>query len=347
MALTSAAGGWTVVEEVPERVVASCLYDSADWLRGWERIGVERWTRHAYVRAGDGVLPLYETTTSPCWRGYELQCGLVGRFGNPIVFAGSPYSVYGKRGDIAAPLVEGAYATAMSWIRHGEADLLVVPNVTGAGVDSWFRAVGPPVGTVHLERTFGSDVRGTFAEHLHRLDDEIRLDVERRLRRGAERGLRVRVVSGDEAHDLVPRAFPLIADTGDDNAALFDEDALHSMLDIPGALLVAAQVGPEPVGVFFGFRRGDEVTFLGGGVDRRCRQEYSTDIALMYRSTEWAYDNGMARIEWGRDDYRFKERHGLDSTELWAMVYAPTARPELATAINGMHATRHAYLEAA
>jgi hypothetical protein len=345
----SAVSGWDLSERVPERVAASCLYDSAPWLRGWERIGIERRTRHAYVCAGEEVLPLYETTMSPFWHGYELQCGLAGRFGNPIVFAGSPYSMYGKRGPIAAPLVRGAYTTALEWIRRGDAEVLVVPNLTSAGVDSWLDVVGPPVGTVHLERTYAIDVAGTFTDHLHRVDNKIRRDVERRLRRSEERGLRVRMVEGDEAHALVPAAFPLTVDTSDKNEwpALFDEAALHGMLDIPGAMLVAAQAGDRLLGAFFGFRRGDEVTYMCGGVDYPSLGEYSTYIALMYRSTQWAYENGMRRIEWGRDNYRFKERHGLAGTELWAMVYSPTAAPELATALRGMHATLHAYIEAA
>lgn len=349
MALTE-VGQWVVLDEVPQRVDASCLYDSADWLRGWERIGIERRNRHAYVcDDNSGVLPLYETTSSPFWHGYELQCGLVGRFGSPIVFAGSAYSMYGKRGAVSSSLVRGAYATAMQWIASGDSQLLVVPNLTSDGVDSWLDAVGPPVGTVHLERTYGIDVRGSFGDHLGRLPNKIRRDVERRLRRGEERGLRVRMVRGGAAHALVSAAFPLTVDTSDKNEwpALFDEAALHGMLDIPGALLVAAQVGERLVGVFFGFERGDEVTFMCGGVDYQSLHAYSTYIALMYRATQWACDHGKRRIEWGRDNYRFKERHGLDSTELWAMVYGPTARPELATAINSMHATLHAYIEAA
>lgn len=350
MAITGVGvGQWVVVDEVPDQVRASCLYDSAGWLRGWERIGIERRERHAYVTAGPEVLPLYETTMSPFWHGYELQCGLVGRFGNPIVFAGSPYSMYGKRGAVARPLVEGAYATAMDWIARGQAEVLVVPNVTSAGVDSWLEVAGPPVGTVHLERTYSIDVQGSFGDHLYRLNNKIRRDVERRLRRAGERGLTVTVIDGADAHGLVPHAFPLTVDTSDKNEwpALFDEAALHGMLDIPGALLVAARVNDRLVGVFFGFRRGDEVTYMCGGVDYKSLHEYSTYIALMYRATQWAYDNGMRRIEWGRDNYRFKERHGLQSTELWAMVYAPAKRPELATALNGMHATLHAYIEAA
>lgn len=350
MAITGVGSGeWVVVDEVPEQVRASCLYDSAGWLRGWERIGIEKRTRHAYVCAGEDVLPLYETTMSPFWHGYELQCGLVGRFGNPIVFAGSSYSMYGKRGPIPARLVEGAYVTGMDWIAKGQADLLVVPNVTSAGVDSWLDVVGAPVGTVHLERTYSIDVQGSFGDHLYRLNNKIRRDVERRLRRAGERGLTVTIKEGDAAHALVPQAFPLTVDTSDKNEwpALFDEAALHGMLDVPGALLVAAEVDDRLVGVFFGFRRDDEVTYMCGGVDYKSLGEYSTYIALMYRATQWAYDNGMRRIEWGRDNYRFKERHGLASTELWAMVYAPTARPELATVLNGMHATLHAYIEAA
>ena len=39
------AYGWTVSDQVPDEVAASCLYDSAGWLRGWERIGIERRTQ--------------------------------------------------------------------------------------------------------------------------------------------------------------------------------------------------------------------------------------------------------------------------------------------------------------
>lgn len=321
MAVTGVESGqWVVVDDVPGRVAASCLYDSADWLRRWERIGVERRVQHAYVCAGDDVLPLYETAFSPFWHRYESQCGLVGRFGSPIVFAG-----YGTFGSVAEPLVRGAYATAMAWIERGDAEVLVVPNLTSAGVDSWREFAGPPVGTVHLARSYSTDVLGSFGERLHWLGSETR--------RAEAGGLRVRVLAGAAAHALVPAALPLIED--------FDEAALHGMLDIPGAMLVAAEADGSLVGVLFGVWRDDEVTFTCGGVDR----EHDVRTALRYRATRWAYENGVRRIEWGRD--RFNERHGVRGTELWAMVYAPRARTELATVLNGMHATLHAYIEAA
>lgn len=237
---------WMVADEV------TCA-----WLRGWERAGIERRSRHAYVCAEDDVLPLYETTDSPLWQGYEQRCGLVGRFGSPIVFAGSPYFVHGE--SVAEPLVRGAHATAMSWIEQGAADVLVVPNLTSAGVDSWREFAGPPVGTVHLARTY--TVRGSTG--LHWLD-------------GQER---VRILEGAP--------------------------------DIPGTALVAVETGGRRVGVYLGLRRGDEVTFVCG------------------------------------DHHRVMARHGLHGTELWAMVYAPTARSELATVLNGMHATLHAGIQAA
>lgn len=175
MAVTSLESArWVVADEVPVRAAHA-------WLRGWERAGIERRTRHAYVCAGDDVLPLYETTDSPLWQGYERRCGLVGRFGNPIVFAGSPYFVQGGR--VAEPLVRGAYVTAVSWIEQGAADVLVVPNLTGAGVDSWREFAGPPAGTVHLARTYSIRAGGI----LHWLDGERRvrvLDGEEAVRHG-------------------------------------------------------------------------------------------------------------------------------------------------------------------
>lgn len=346
--------GWTFGDRLPARVAASCLYDSAAWLRGWERIGVERRTRLGYVSAEPGpdgapVLPLYEVTMSPFWHGYEAQVGLVGRFGSPVVFAGSPYSMYSKRGSVPAALAAGAHATAMEWIGTGAARVLVAPNLTAAGVADWVAAVGPPVGTVLLERTYSCEVSGGFADHLGRLAPKLRRDVERRLRRAGERGLRVRVVEGERAHALVPAAYPLTVDTSDKNdwPALFDLAALHGMLEVPGALLLAAEVGERLVGAFFGFRRGTEITFMCGGVDYHSLKDFSTYVALMYHGIQWAYENGMRQMEWGRDNYRFKERHGLTGTDLYALVYAAEPDAELAGALAGMHRILSDYIEAA
>lgn len=346
--------GWSLSDRLPERVAASCLYDSDGWLRTWETIGIERRTRHGYISTepagahGSSVLPLYEVTMSPFWHGYEVQVGLVGRFGNPVIFAGSTYSMYSKRGPVPAALARGAYTTAMEWIDAGKAEVLVAPNLTGEGVASWVAAVGPPIGQVLLERTYSCELSGDFGDHLKRVTPKIRRDVERRLRRADERGLRVRMVEGPEAHALVSAAFPLTVDTSDKNdwPALFDEETLHGMLRVPGAMMVAAQVGDRLVGAFFAFRHGTEVTFMCGGVDYASLNELSTYVALMYRSTEWAYEHGMRRIEWGRDNYRFKERHGLTGTDLWALVYAPNPRPELSAALTSMHEVLSAYIEA-
>ncbi|HSV67712.1 MAG TPA: GNAT family N-acetyltransferase [Mycobacteriales bacterium] len=346
--------GWSLSDRLPELVAASCLYDSAGWLRAWETVGIERRTRHGYISTepagaqGSSVLPLYEVTMSPFWHGYEVQVGLVGRFGQPVIFAGSPYSMYSKRGSVPVALARGAYTTAMEWIGTGAAEVLVAPNLTDEGVAGWVAAVGPPVGTVLLERTYSTELSGGFSDYLNRLAPKIRRDVERRLRRGYERGLRVRMIDGPEAHALVPAAFPLTVDTSDKNdwPALFDEEALHGMLRVPGAMMLAAQVDDRLVGAFFAFRRGAEVTFMCGGVDYPMLKELSTYVALMYGGTEWAYEHGMRRIEWGRDNYRFKERHGLTGTDLWALVYAPSPRPDLSAALTGMHEVLSAYIEA-
>ncbi|QFZ21207.1 GNAT family N-acetyltransferase [Saccharothrix syringae] len=349
---TGQGTGWLRSDRLPEQVVPSSLYDSAGWLRTWETNSIEQRTRHTYISAelagGVSVVPLYETTSSPFWHGYEVQCDLVGRFGNPIVFAGSPYSMYTKRGHVPAELVRGAHATAMEWIGTGDAEVLVVPNLTGEGVEDWLRVAGPPVGRVLLERTYSVDVVGSFEEHLvARLPNKIKRDVERRLRRSEERGLTVRMVEGPEAHSLVRHAYPLTVDTSDKNdwPALFSEDSLNSMLTVPGGMMLAAEVDGRLVGAFFAFRHGDEVTYMCGGVEYAGLKELSTYIALMYRGTQWAYDNGMRRIEWGRDNYRFKEKHGLTGTDLWALVYAPHPRPDLAAALEGMHGVLSAYIE--
>jgi hypothetical protein len=341
--------GWSLSDQLPEKVVPSSLYDSAGWLRTWETNTIEQRTRFGYISDERGdVLPLYELTSSPFWHGYEVQCDLVGKFGNPILFAGSTYSMYSKRGPVSHALVRGTYETAMEWIDNGPADVLVVPNLTGEGVEDWLAVAGEPVGKVLLERTYSTPVVGTFRDHLWRqLPEKIRKDVERRLRRSAERGLTLRMVTGDEAHSLVKYAYPLTVDTSDKNdwPALFTEQALNSMLDVPGAMLVAAEVEGRLVGAFFSFVHGDEVTFMCGGVDYATLKEYSTYIALMYGCTRWAYENGMRHMEWGRDNYRFKEKHGLDSTDLWALVYAPDARPQLAESLRGMHDVLSAYIK--
>jgi hypothetical protein len=345
---------WTVFERPPVDAAATCLYDSTGWLATWETIELERRRRTAYIgteapdRPGCSILPLYEVTMSPFWTGYEVQVGLVGALGNPIVFAGSPYSMYSKRGPVPPQLVHGARALAMEWIESGPAEVLVAPNLTDAGVADWVQAAGRPVGTVLLERTFSCDLSDDFSAHLARLDSKLRRDVERRLRRSHERGLRVRMLDGPSARELVGEALPLTVVSSEKNdwPALFDAQALHGLLSVPGAMMAVAQVDDRLVGAFFAFRRGDEMTFMCGGVDYATLPELSTYVALMYRSTEWAFEHGIRRIEWGRDNYRFKERHGLTGTDLWALVYAPRPRPELRRALEHMHTELSAYIAA-
>lgn len=352
--MTVTAASWSLSDRLPDRVAASCLYDSADWLRAWETIDIERRARHGYVRAepadADGfpVLPVYLLTRSPFWHGYESQAGIAGRLGTRLVFAGSTYSMYSKRGPVPAALASGAHTTAMAWIADGAADSLVVPNLTDEGVAGWEAAVGPPAGRVLLDRTYGCELSGDFGDHLGRLPRKLRMDVERRLRRADERGLRIRVLDGPEAHALVPAALPLTVGTTDEHGwpPLYDEETLHGLLRVPGAMLVAALVADRLVGAFFAFRQGAEVTYMCGGVDYASLGELSTYVVLMYRCTEWAYEHGLRRIEWGRDNYRFKERHGLSGTDLWALVYSAEPRQELGAALAGMHETLRTYIEA-
>ena len=347
------ASGWSLSDRPPERVAASCLFDSAGWLRTWETIGIERRMRHGYVSTepgarGSSVLPLYEVTMSPFWHGYEAQVGLVGRFGRPVIFAGSTYSMYSKRGPVPAALARGAHTTAMKWIETGAAEVLVVPNLTGEGAADWVAAAGRRPERYCWSAPTATTCPAASATTSAWLTPKIRRDVERRLRRSTERGLRVRMLEGPQAHALVPAAFPLTVDTSDKNdwPALFDEESLHGMLRVPGAMMAVAQVDDRLVGAFFGFRHGSEATFMCGGVDYASLNELSTYVALMYRSTEWAYEHGVRRIEWGRDNYRFKERHGMTGTDLWALVYTPSPRPELSAALAGMHEVLSTYIRA-
>jgi Acetyltransferase (GNAT) domain len=346
MTITRTAEGWSLLAELPDRVVSGCLYDSAGWLRTWETTAIERRVRHGYVRAEGQVLPLYALSSSPFWHGYITQAGQA-QLGSRHVFAGSTYSMYTKRGPFPEALARGAYDTAMDWIEAGDADLLVAPNLTEDAVATWESAVGPAAGRVLLDRTYSCELSGDFEDYLGRLPNKIGRDVRRRLRRGHERGLRVRVVEGPEAHGFVPAVLPLVVGTTDEHGwpALYDEDMLHCLLRVPGAVLVLAQVANRIAGVFFGFRHGAEATFLCGGVDYASLTELSTYVALMYRSTEWAYANGFRRIEWGRDNYRFKEKHGLVGTDLWALVYSPDRRPGLRGALADMHRVMAAYVE--
>lgn len=345
---------WSLTDRLPAKVAPSCLYDSDGWLRSWEMIGIEHCAHRGYVCAdqkgvdGVAVLPLYVLTRSPFWYGYLVQTGQVDQFGDRHVFAGSTYSMYSKRGSFSEALARGAYTTAMAWIEAGEAELLIIPNITDGAVATWKAAVGPPAGQILLDRTYSCELSGSFGDYLDRLPRKLGRDVLRRLRRAHERGLRVRVLDGLEAHALVPMALPLTVGTTDEHdwPPLYDEDTLHGLLRVPGAMLVAAQVADRLVGVFFGFQHGTEVTYLCGGVDYSSLSELSTYVALMYRCTEWAYEHGFRRIEWGRDNYRFKERHGLSGTNLWALVYAPDRRPRLRTTLASMHESLSAYIGA-
>lgn len=292
------------------------------------------------------MLPVYLARHSPFWFGYERQSGVEPLCQGGIAFAGSTYSVYSKRGPVSPELIRAACRQARDWFDSGQADILVVPNVTSAGLDSWIAEAGHPDGRLLLDRAYYADLAGDFAAYLRRLDTKVRRDTERRLRRSAERGIRIRLLPPEQAIPLVGAALPLIVGTTDhhDWPPLYDEATLRSLLRVPGATLAVAEANNRLIGAFLGFVHGDEVTFLCGGVDYSSLREYSTYVALMYRCTEWAFERGLRRVEWGRDNYRFKERHGLTGVDLWALIYDYSADAGRRRKFARMRAVLTAYI---
>lgn len=346
--------GWDLSAGLPERVAPTCLFDSEAWLGRWATTPIETFDTVEYVveRAGGDAprqaLPLYTVKFSPFWQGYELQTEVAPLCPGPIVFAGSVYSMYTKRGHVPEALVAGAFQEGMERIARQEANLLVVPNLTEEGVADWVRTAGEPAGRVLLDLTYHCHLAGGFEEYLRRLDTDVRRDVGRRLRRAAERGLRVRLLPPDEAEPLLDRALQLTVGTSDHHSwpALYDLPTLRLLLSVPGSVTAVAEVDGEILGVFFGFRHGDdEIVFLTGGVEYGSLTTYSTYVALMYRCIEWAHENGIRRIEWGRDNYRFKERHGLTPVELWGLVYAPAGDAGTGRKVAHMHDVLSGYME--
>jgi CelD/BcsL family acetyltransferase involved in cellulose biosynthesis len=317
-----------IADVVPDRVVASCLFDSVGWMRQWATAPIEQCLQRRYALDGDGsgsydVLPVYLVRHSPFWFGYERQSGVDPLCQGSIAFAGSTHSMYSKRGPVSPKLIRDAYGQARDWYDAGQADILVVPNITSAGVDDWIAEVGQPDAQLVLDRTYYIEHSDNFTAYLHRLDRKVRRDIERRLRRSAERGVRFRLLPADQAASFIKAALPLTIGTTDEHSwpPLYDEATLHCLLRVPGAVLAVAEVGDRLIGVFFGFVHGEEVTFLCGGVDYSTLPEYSTYVVLMYGCVQWACDTGLRRVEWGRDNYRFKERHGLVGVDLCALVY--------------------------
>lgn len=340
-----------LADAIPDRVTASCLFDSAGWMRGWETVPIEQCSRRRYALEGDGsgsydVLPVYLVRHSPFWFGYERETKVDPLCQGDIAFAGSTYSMYSKRGPVSAKLIRDAYDQARDWCETGQAEILVVPNLTSAGVRDWIAEAGEPAGQMVLDRTYYAEHAGDFTAYLHRLDRKVRMDTERRLRRSAERGVQVRMLSPGQAAAVVREALPLTVGTTDEHSwpPLYDEATLHCLLRMPGAVLAAAEADGRLIGVFFGFVHGDEVTFLCGGVDYSTLTKYSTYVALMYKCAEWAYDRGLRRVEWGRDNYRFKERHALVGVDLWALVYDFAADPGRLRKLAQMRTSLVAYI---
>jgi hypothetical protein len=353
----AAGHGWRTARTLPDRIASTSVFDAAPWLGLWHAgCSIETVSTRTYVCApapaqepadGHEVLPIYLTGHSPFWFGYERYAGVAPLHDSEIAFAGSTYSMYTKRGPVRAELIRGAWVEGQRMIREGAAGLLVVPNLTAEGVESWVATVGEPSGRVLLDRTYHADSDATYDDYLARLDSKIRRDVARRLRRASERGLTVDVLPGPEAEGLVDVALALTVGTTDEHSwpALYDAPTLHAFLRVEGAVVVAARVADRLIGVFFGFLRDDEVAFLCGGVDYGSLRAYSTYVALMYRGIEWAHEQGIARVEWGRDNYAFKARHGLTGIDLWALVYEDErSAPRLREPLERMHARLTAYI---
>jgi hypothetical protein len=343
---------WSLVDRLPAGFVSTSMFDAPPWLRLWERQPPERVLDIGYVCAGPHgareVLPLYLITESAFWRGYELQSDVPPLRGElPMLCAGSTYSMYTKRGAFSPALARGAWAMHERSAREGRHRVLVVPNLTPEGVEVWLEAVGPPSGKVLLDRTYHSWLAGSYDDYLALLPSRLRRDVVRRLRQGESRGLQVTLAFGDDGLDDVDSALRLVVGTTDEHdwPPLYDSESLRAMVQTEGSLVVTARAEGRLLGAFFGFVHDDEVVMLCGGVHYPSLPTYSTYVALMYRSIEWAHRHGYRRFEWGRDNYDFKERHRLVGTDLWGLVYEPPGEPpRLTESLARMHDVMERYI---
>lgn len=321
------------------------LFASAGWQDAWRQATAEVMLAEARlpVRTLDAAsvtAPLYYVGDSALWRGYEDDADCRDILPGKVAYLSSLYAITSpvNRADprVAGALLDLAIARSKQW----GADVLLVTNLETPSIIQALIAHKTPAASVRLDATCRAALPARLDAFIEGVGKSARSDLRRRHRRADELGVQFHVRQQHEAVDALPQFLPLTeqAATQHGNAPLYDLDTFTHLLDVPGAMLLTAEVDHRVLAGSLSFLSGDCLVVWAAGVDYEALKTYNSYVFLLYETLQLAIRHGCTWMDFGRGTFEFKRRHGFTSTTLHTLAYnlSTDPNPEWVRRIDAM-----------
>jgi predicted N-acyltransferase len=227
-----------------------------------------------------------------------------------------PLRAGGDAAEVAALLV----AAGRRFARDQGATALGITNVTrDAPLTAPFRALADF--PIFLDNNAVLTVHASFDAYLASLESGVRRELQRLRRRAVERGCQWHSV---RLEDLPPGRFEKLLGLANAAAIRYDQDPEYNLEMLtafatpPSARLLLALAEGEPVAFFLVHEDANTLYVHAGGWDVT-RKELSPWVTIFYEVVLQAHELHKKTIEFGRTNYRFKQKHGCHFVPLYAL----------------------------
>jgi hypothetical protein len=312
------------------------------WATAWESVTTEQVLSRRYLELRDARgahrLAYHLVDTSPFWESMASQPGTAAPvWDQPVLYAPSLYGEYGGLPGAGRHILAEAVDAGLRLAREHEAPALVVTNLPPRDLDQG-AAARTPDATVTLYWAHRASVGGSLADFVQRIPtSKVRVEFGRQHRRGTDAGLTLRVLHGPDIRQVLP-VFTAQARTTSERhgPALYGEDLLGSVADVPGAVVLLAEHPSGVAGGFLCFLHRDVFYMWAAGIDQDRKNSLHTYGWLTAEAIAYAARCGATVIDSGRSNYLYKQRIGLHAQPLTSAVYLTRPDTRLAARINAL-----------
>ncbi|WP_161789828.1 GNAT family N-acetyltransferase [Streptacidiphilus neutrinimicus] len=323
--------------DLPQVPLPAHLFHTTAWAAAWEQAAPEVIRSHHHLLLDGPDDPRPETVSfhlverSGFWDRLQHDAAIEVSWPAPVLCAGSLYAEYGGAGAGTPEHISAVLGKGLALARRLGAAALVLPNLTLAEAEPWLRERRPDA-RVFTDMAHTAPVAGGLAALADRAPRRQAVrDLMRQQRRGADRGLRLKVLQGEEMLPWLDRFSPLAGATAERHGTpLYTAPMFRALALVPGAVLLAAVLGEDDLaGAFFSFRHRDRLHLWGAGIDHARQRDLHTYTWLMAESVEYAQRTGATVLDAGRGNCAYKVRHGLTGERLDSLVYLTRPAPAL------------------
>ncbi|GGQ67930.1 GNAT family N-acetyltransferase [Couchioplanes azureus] len=333
---------------VPEGAVDGRHFSTTvGWSHGWEGVRTEHVADHRHLLLDGGpvaeLVPYYLVGHSPLWDAYESDAGIGPIWSGPVVYSSSLYGEYGGAGGSTSEYIATCVDLGLEQTARWEAEALVFGNLTPAEVGAW-SAVRPGGTPVLVDRAYAARIDGEDAP-LPAMRGKVRRELVRQWRRARDGGIRLGVLAGAEMLPVLDEFTDLAMAAAEKHGInIYGKDIFENLVGVPGARLLVAEHDGRMAAAFLCFLHRRRFSMWTGGINYLHLRELKTYAFLMYESMAYAAAHGAEIVDPGRGNFVYKERHGFQGTDLWALVYPTSPRPALCEALRRMSEGIHDHI---